>query len=146
LLLFSFSIWAQKAPEKTALMIIDMQDYFITRGGNFQAPENAKKISAIYAELKKLIAKAKESNRPIIMVEYKDSGPSSFILKNELGDYKKIHYVIKNEDGAFDDPKSKEEIEKIMLDSGSNILVISGANGGACVDDTIQGSIRQKYK
>jgi hypothetical protein len=41
LFILSFSLWAQVG--KSALIVIDMQPYFVERGGNDKDLENAKK-------------------------------------------------------------------------------------------------------
>jgi hypothetical protein len=48
LFILSFSLWAQVG--KSALIVIDMQPYFVERGGNDKDLENAKKVAEILAE------------------------------------------------------------------------------------------------
>lgn len=127
-------------------MIIDMQDSFILRNPRASMFEsNDTKAAAVLKQISALIEEAKQNQRPIILVEYQDMGPSNEKIAALLKDYKKAYTVIKNDDGVFDDKNSKEAVEKIMLNSGTDRLIVTGANGGACVDLSIHGSIEQRY-
>jgi nicotinamidase-related amidase len=129
-----------------ALVIIDMQPKFVTRGGNDQVPENIKKVKEIIENQKQMIAMAKKQNIPIIFIEYKDFGDTNSELKKESEGYDNVKYFTKNTDGMFDSYNTNEkQISDYLRSQEIGNLIITGANGGACVSESIDGALKNNY-
>lgn len=155
-LLISFSAFSQIAEQtrkgnKFALVIIDMQPYFIERGGNHTKPNNITKINQILDEQVTLIRKAKQIGMPVIVVEYdlsrlnlKEGVETNSKLKSAIGNYKNTTYFIKNEDGMFSSSNVKK-LTNYLSENQIGKLIITGANGGACVEASISGALRNNY-
>ena len=134
---------------KSALIVMDMQPYFIERNGSVIDAENAKKIAAILSEQKRLIANARAAQMPIIFLEYesveKEMGVTSPELTSLTLGYERVKVIKKSENGMFDDPKTKRELTEELAARGISHLYITGANGGACVERSIIGALDQHY-
>jgi nicotinamidase-related amidase len=129
-----------------ALIIIDMQPTFITRGGDDKDPKNIKKVAEIIAHQKELIALAKKQNMPIVFLEYESMGPTNSELKKETEGYANTKYFTKDSDGMFDSYNSHEkELSDYLRSKEVGNLIITGANGGACVSESISGSLANNY-
>ncbi|MES3038629.1 MAG: isochorismatase family protein [Bdellovibrionota bacterium] len=132
---------------KSALVIIDMQPYFVTRGGHSETPENKAKVDKIIQEQIIAINHAKSLGLPIIVIEYGRDGFSNLgetnpILKSAVGNYKQANYFKKDRDGMFDEHNSfRKKLTDYIAQNHIGTLVISGANGGACVNASIQGAL-----
>lgn len=139
-----------KKGNETALIIIDMQPYFFTRGFEEEiSPENTAKINQILEEQVKLIEIAKENKIPVIFVEYIMDEPKKLTrtnknLRKAAGKYKKKLYFSKDKDGVFS--ASNAEVIHTYLDQNNvGNLIIVGANGGACVKESIQGALQNNF-
>lgn len=132
--------------DKYALVIIDMQPQFVTRGGNDKVPANEKKVEEIIGNQKKLIEFAKSQKIPIVVIEYKRFGPTNLELLKALSDYDDVKKIEKNTDGFFDTMNSsKKEVSEYLKEKEIGNLIITGANGGACVEQSILGSLENNY-
>lgn len=132
--------------EKSALIIIDMQPYFVTRGGKEDAPENKKKVEEVLNEQVQAINRAKEAGIPIVLIEYSHEslqfGETNSVLKGAVGNYKETQVMKKNTDGMFDNyNKYREELVGYLQKKKIGTLLITGANGGACVERSIRGAL-----
>ncbi len=151
LFLFAFVLFAASAAcfgelPKHAVVIIDMQPKFETRGGSADKPDNVEKVKKLTAAQVTAIKNAKLAKAPILIVEYDGYGDTKDDLKKELTDYKDVKYFIKNSDGMFEDyNKSKKDIVDHLKAKGIDTLIIMGANGGACVRSSITGAIENKF-
>jgi nicotinamidase-related amidase len=129
----------------TALLVIDMQPGFITRGGNDKAPPNVKKTRYLTQAQVALIREARAEHYPIVFMEYVGNyGDTNAKLKTAAGDgvNKDIRIFKKDTDGAFDDGNShKEELVDYLRSRKIGTLVVAGANGGACVRETLEGAL-----
>lgn len=129
-----------------ALIIIDMQPYFAERGGNHEKEENAKKLKEVLANQVKSIAAAKEAGIPIVFLEYENYGPTSKTLKDAIGDYDKSKYFLKNTDGMFSSWNNHvDKLDDYLESQKVKTLIITGANGGACVESSISGALKENY-
>lgn len=128
-------------------MIIDMQPFFAKRGGNHSEGVNPDKLKAVIQEQRKLIDAAKSRGIPILLVQYAGIGRTSPELTQRMKGYPKLKLITKNTDGLFD-PKNKsiKQVKDQLEAWKTDELIIAGANGGACVEKTIQGALREKYK
>lgn len=145
-LLLSLMTFADSDGRRDALVIIDMQAPFITRGGNDQLPENVQKVKAIIKMQRETIKAAKAAEIPIIFAEYESFGKTNAELKEEAKDYKETKYFIKDSDGMFEESNSnKKELIDYLQSKNIGNLIILGANGGACVRSTIVGALEENY-
>lgn len=129
-----------------ALVIIDMQPYFAERARRHNDPENKAKLNKVIAEQKKAIEQARESGVPIIFIEYDvqpyDLGKTSESLMTAASGHRDVQVIKKTTDGMFD-PANKhlKELEAFIKKHQIGTLVITGANGGACVHQSISGAL-----
>lgn len=131
-------------PERTALVIIDMQERFVTRGGAQDDGDNPKKVENMVWRQGLLINIAKEHHLPILIAEYKNYGPTNSALMDALKGYDKVAVIQKTTDGLFDDENiSRLQAQDQLTAWGVSDLVVSGANGGACVRETIRSALYQ---
>jgi nicotinamidase-related amidase len=129
-----------------ALVIIDMQDYFATRGGNDQTPENIKKTKKIFRNLKAAIKSAQEAKIPIIFLEYENYGPTNSKLVASVSGYDQVGVFLKNTDGVFSESnRHREQLVEFLTQKDVGKLFITGANGGACVFSSISGALQNQY-
>ncbi len=144
-LLLSLAAVAQEKKLKSALVIIDMQPFFVTRDGNDKDPENIKKVKSLLEQQKFLIDWAKVSHTPIVVIEYKESGKTNKELMKPIEGYSDYRVIEKDSDGMFDDENTKKELHKFLKEHDVKNLIITGANGGACVEKSIRGSLKNGY-
>jgi len=118
--------------EHTALVIIDMQPVFISRGGHAEDSENQEKVQSVLRAQIKSIKRAEAAHIPIIFIEYEGEGETTDALKNEIKTYENVAFFKKSEDGMFDNNNShKPELVKYLANRNIQTLIITGANGGA---------------
>jgi len=147
IVLFSFTSFASEICSgnggKTALVVIDMQPKFVTRGGNDQTPENKAKVEQIITAQTAAIKYARRSNIPIVFLEYEgDYGDTNNALKTAVANYKEVKFFKKSSDGMFEDyNKYKKDLVDYLAQKKVGTLVITGANGGACVLQSITGAL-----
>lgn len=129
-----------------ALIIIDMQPQFVTRGGNDKDPANVNKVNDIIASQKKMIELAKKQNIPIIFLEYENFGETNSELKKATEGYDCVKYFTKTTDGMFESSnKNEKPLSDYLRSKNIGNLIITGANGGACVSQSISGSLENNY-
>ena len=127
---------------KTALVVIDMQSFFVTRGGNDKEPTNMVKVSTINTKIKDAIKLARKHDFPIIFIEYEGQGSTNQLLLDEAKDYKNVRVFQKDTDGMFDKSNRwRGHLISYLKGKGIDTLIITGANGGACVKKSILGSL-----
>lgn len=152
LIFFSLAIFAKNS----ALVIIDMQPYFATRSGFDKSQSNKDKLAAALKKQVELIEMAKKSNIPIVVIEYDLSAwykeanvefKTSSTLTDALGNYPNQTVIKKNQDGMFSSYNSYlSTLKKYLDDQNVDQLIVTGANGGACVLASIQGAVENHYK
>jgi nicotinamidase-related amidase len=129
--------------KNSALMVIDVQDYFVLRTKGGLLKENAGKATKLTNEVVKSIEAAKKANLPVILVEYEGAGSTSERVQKALEGYDKVHVIKKNTDGAFDaSNRSKKELGEILRKEKIKNIAVTGANGSACVNSTIEGALQ----
>lgn len=131
------------AADRPALVIIDMQPHYAKRNGFHTAPENIFKIDQVIASQVAAIEKAKKQNIPIIFVEYTGAGDTADNLKKAVQGYKDVKFFKKNTDGMFDPPnRGRQELVDYLKKNRIGNLIVTGANGGACVRQSILGALK----
>jgi nicotinamidase-related amidase len=127
----------------SALIVIDMQPGFVTRGGADQVPENKVKVNAILKEQVAAIKNAREAGIPIVFIEYEGFDPTNTVLKDAAKGYKNSSLFKKTSDGMFDEDNDfRKELIDHLKKHQIGTLIITGANGGACVKSSIRGSLK----
>lgn len=128
---------------QSALMIIDMQDQFVLRGGKALSRENGNAVTAAIDEQIRAIEHAKKANLPIVIVEYFGYGPTNSRLKEAVAGYAKAKTILKSTDGIFDhDNVYKRDLASFLFQEKVKTLMVLGANGGACVRQSIAGALQ----
>lgn len=132
-----------------AVVIIDMQDYFVARMGYASKSENEKVYSILLKQQLKLIKRARKNKLPIIFLEHRGLGVTGFTvkpLKKAVSGYKYAVFFEKTSDGAFDEKnKTRKKFVRYLEKNQIDTLIIAGANGGSCVRSTIEGALKNSY-
>lgn len=144
-LFLTLSCFAQELGGRSVLVIIDMQTGFISRNGMNLQGENPKKVFDLIKNQKKLIQAAKNTNTPIILIEYKTVGKTDPEITKAIGDYPHARVIEKYKDGMFDDPEAAQKLKNFLSEEDARTLIITGANGGGCVLYSIRGALKEGY-
>jgi nicotinamidase-related amidase len=143
---FAAPSFAQVVGDKPALVIIDMQEFFINRGEKQNEPENKKKVSVLVEEQLRLIEHAKSQGMPIIFMEYASYGPTNPRLMAAVAGYSDTKTFLKNTDGMFSpDNQYLAGLTSYLQEEEVGNLIIAGANGGACVKQSISGALDNNF-
>lgn len=128
----------------TALVIIDMQPFFMGRLNEPKHPENLQKIEALLSNQLSLIQKAKENHIPIIFVTYDgDFGRTHYRLIEAVITYDKVSFFKKNSDGMFDSYNfNREQLARQLNEFKVGSLIVTGINGDSCVLQSIRGALK----
>ncbi len=136
---------------KSGLLILDMESYFIIdyKGGRELARRNKEKLEALIEEQVRVIRLAKKNNVPILATLYGTWGNLLPVLKSELSGYQNFTIIRKEYNDLFSNglgneihrKKALNFLDKYLIDN----LVVMGANGGACVQSTIIGALKESY-
>lgn len=116
--------------KKHTLIIIDMQEEFWTSA-----------CSNIQRNIVNLIKKAKEQKYPIIVVEFRDYGPTRKRLLNALAGYPLVKTVYKQ---GNDGSKPVSNLLKRNKTFDNDTLKICGVNIAYCVGETVK-SLSEKF-
>lgn len=132
--------------DKTAVIIVDMQSYFTTQQGAPESRSNKSKVRDVLTKQVALIEWAKARSLPVIIIEYEDIGPTFPILTNALSGYSNNRHFLKSRAGIFNDydPFSKS-LSRFLRTEGIDNIIIAGANGGDCVQESIINSLEKNY-
>lgn len=88
------------------------------------------------------IKQAKKNHIPIIFLEYDGFDATSEKLKNHIKEYPNVKIFKKDTDGMFDIHNShRKDLIEFLKQNNVRTLVITGANGGACVERSIVGAL-----
>jgi nicotinamidase-related amidase len=133
--------------QKVALVVIDMQPRFVTRGGKHNVPDNQLKTRQVLERQIYLIQAAKAHHVPIVQIEYQNYGETHDMITQQIGDYDLTRTFLKSADGMFAPRGGIVNELRAYLDSlGVTDLLVTGANGGYCVRCSIEGALIQGYK
>ena len=131
---------------RSALVVIDMQAPFVTRGGNAGDPENIKKVEELDREQTAAIREAKKAGIPIIFIEYERFGDTNASLKKKVEGYRNTIYLPKNTDGFLNQHnRNRVKLYEYLTKTGIDTIIMTGANGGACVYASIEGALEDCF-
>jgi len=140
---FSIHLWTSilfAAP--AALVIIDMQSDFSYRGGKEKIGVNGVNLNSVIQRQVELIEVAKRAGAPIVLVEYINYGKTNKSLLKTIGKYSDVLKLEKDTDGMFDrDSIISKELEQYLAEREIHRLVMTGANGAACVVCSLVGAL-----
>lgn len=89
---------------------------------------------------------AKNSDTPIILVEYEGYGPMDKDIALALQSYEHLSVITKITDGVFDEyTLSRQKLDALLEDQDISHLVFSGINGSACICDSVNGALELGY-
>ena len=129
---------SEKRRKNKALIIIDMQDFFLKK-----FVSNIKESLVLNQSI--LIDLCVKKNIPIIILEYKCKG----ILRGETIPQlkKKTKYalkevVVKENNSGF----TNTRLDMILKDLKINEVILAGINANGCIQDTAIGALHRGYK
>ena len=139
---------------KTALLVLDMQTYFLDESSHAFVPSSPTIISSI----KKLINKMKQSNRPIIFTQHIDNDDEKNMMKkwwkgainnnSKLSNVNKELYntsfkiVQKHQYSAF----FETELEAILIDQNVDQILITGVMSHLCCETTARDAFMRGFE
>ena len=89
-----------------------------------------------------VIEKAKANKIPIVFLEYENEGQTNDTLKGAVEKYPETKFFIKSTDGMFENGNAhRAELIKYLQSKNIGKLIVTGANGGACVLESVRGSL-----
>lgn len=122
--------------KNTALIIIDMQNFFLKNSVN-------KDIKNLIDNQLKVIEFFNKIKAPIIFLEYQDGKNSRGNILPVLKKQVKNNITIKKlSNGGF----TKTNLNNLLKDNNTKKLVLMGINANGCVQDTAIGAINRKYE
>jgi len=121
-------------PENLAVILIDMQDYFINHDEKRNLIPN-QLLVLNFCRIK---------NIPVAVFEYRNRGETTAMLKKEIVKFspENICTFIKRSDDAF----SVEDFDGWLKEKNIQTLLLMGINACACVYDTANTAIKNGYK
>ena len=136
--------------ENRALIVIDMQPGFVERINTQFQIDNRKKISAVVDNQVKAIELAKSQGLPIVFIEMENEtqeyGQTLLPLRNAILGYEKAKVIKKSTNGAFSDGnKFKPQLLSFLEQHEVKELIITGANGSACVRATVNTAVMNNF-
>ena len=136
LFLFVFSAIAGNR----AVVIIDMQYGFYTRGNALQTQE----LKDLVLRQQQLLTWAKKEKLPVVFFEYDGYQETDYALTSTLWG-KPFKTITKFDDNAFTGP-SKDEANEYFDSLDIDTLIIAGINASGCVKRTTIGALAEGYK
>jgi len=119
----------------TAVLIIDMQDFFLAKFGKAV-------VEDLILDQSKIINWCFKTRTPIFIVQYKGRGEITASLKKVLKQNSLVSSVVKESNGGF----TETNLEDLLNQKKIKNLVLMGVNGSACVQDTAIGALRRGFK
>ena len=120
---------------KIAVLIIDMQDFFLNKF------TDGKRKTLIRNQCKVIDFCAKRKI-PLIFLEYKDRGNTVTILQKSLENISCVKTITKDSNGGFTDTDLDETLKNHNVKS----VVLMGINASGCVQDTAIGALNRGYE
>ncbi|MCK4392532.1 cysteine hydrolase [Candidatus Bipolaricaulota bacterium] len=157
--------------EKTALIVVDMQNDFVREGGALEVPDARKRIP----QVKKLIQGCQDLSIPIVFVKFV-AGPKRTLVWNwssmisppvkccwrnhrryypDIGEEREVSEIIdeitvKSEDYVIDKYSYgsfyNTSLEDILRAHDTEHVIICGAAMPVCINDTVSGAFDRQFK
>lgn len=122
--------------QTTTVLIVDMQDFFLKNLDPFV------KKTLLKNQLR-IIDACTEKNFPFILLEYGDKGVSRGKTNTSItSKIKNIQLLVKNNNSGF----TKTTLDLILKKLHTKNIIVMGINANGCVQDTIIGALKRKYK
>ena len=118
-----------------AILTIDMQDEFL----NYDLLDKKENLILAHKELYEL---CREKNIPIIYTENSEKGKTNSEIKRFLRKIQKTKLIIKENYNAFTNPKLKDYLQDLEIDS----LIITGLSAPDCCFASAQGALSNNFK
>lgn len=144
----------QASSANSALVVIDMQPFYVKRGVNVDSAKNKAKLKKLLQAQVEAIQTAKKAGIPIIVFEApkeavlalhgtEEDAATARPLTEAIGDYPSQKHFIKNANGIFFDYNQDAAAFKDYLRAKKiGNLIVTGANGAACVAQSIRGALQ----
>ena len=120
----------------TALLVVDMQKGVV---------EKAHECAAVIANVRSLVAKARQQRVPVIWVQHSDDqlakGSNEWPIVSELTPREGEPLVEKSYGDSFEGTN----LDKVLSDLGVGHLVVAGAETDSCIRSTIHGALTRGY-
>ncbi|MGC1419469.1 MAG: isochorismatase family protein [Acidimicrobiales bacterium] len=120
----------------TALLVIDVQNGVVAE---------AFERDAVVANIKSIVAKAREEQVPVVWVQHSDeqlsTGSDPWRIVPELDPSETEPLVAKNYGDSFEDTN----LEAVLADLEVGRLVVVGAQTDACIRSTLHGAFARGY-
>lgn len=117
-----------------AILLIDMQDYFL------KGIDPAEKEKEIPYQIE-VLDYCKKNEIPVFILEYKDYGSTTSILREKLNELTDKTYIIKLNENGFIDTDLADRLNQ----KGVKNLLLMGINASACVLNTAKGALESGY-
>jgi nicotinamidase-related amidase len=124
-----------KSARKIAVIIVDMQDFFLDKFSD-------KKRNILIQKQSKVIDFCIEQKTPLIFLEYKDRGVTTKLLSQPIKNSPHVEIVTKDSNGGF----TNTNLDEILKNKGVEEIVLMGINASGCVQDTAIGALNRGYK
>ncbi|MBU0470736.1 MAG: cysteine hydrolase [Nanoarchaeota archaeon] len=120
---------------KVAVILIDMQDFFLTEIAEKElAEEIPYQIEVLeYSHKNKL---------PVFVLEYNYFGDTTKILKEKLDTLEDVKYIVKTNDDGFEDTSLTKELK----DKNVETVLLMGVKATACVLSTAQSALKNGFE
>lgn len=158
------SVRTSGTPVKTAaerktgsdLAVVIVDEYPLSFAGI--APENNRVFESEIDNVEKLAAEARAAKMPIVIIEYSaspsDGEKTIARVANAAGlDRRRAsantsspYLIAKTTDGAFENPKVAEQLNRILQSNGTKRVILAGSNETLCVKRTAQGFLANGYR
>lgn len=130
-----------------ALLVIDMQDRFLSASTHQPKIHNARLLNTLISQNIELIRLARTLEIPIFLVEYAEGGRTDSRIQNELEGYPHLHEILKTTDGIFDERnEGLPSTFKSLRELGTKELIMVGINGDYCVAESIFGALANRFR
>ncbi len=117
-----------------AVLLIDMQECFLK---NIDYEERMREIPYQI----EVLDYCKEKSVPVFVLEYKNKGPTTKVLKEKVDSLEKKVYVTKSYDDGFTCTDLAEQLKVYNI----NTLLLMGVNATACVVATAYGALNAGF-
>lgn len=138
----SSAAWAAE----TALIVIDMQAHYAERSGYHTKPSNASKLQLVLQKQVELIQLARAHDYPVVFLEFAGHEPTNSLLTEAVSGYRRTTVIVKARNGVFDDAIAARKLREYLELNDVSRLIVSGANGGFCVQCSIEGALQNRFQ